>query len=90
MRDLAIQSAIVGDFAYRVYPQILALEDRATACPGRPDALSVRISSFGAKTGQVIEPTAVNGEGGLTTWGANKPRDSLLKPMSEYASSFFK
>ena len=88
--DQALQSARAGGFAYLIYPQILAWEDRATEWSGRPDVASVKISIVSAKTGEVIESAVISGKSGLATLGGDKPQDLLPKPMSDYASSLFK
>lgn len=86
----ALVSAKAGGFTYLLYPQILHWEDRATEWSAKPDLATVKLSTYSAETGQLLDSAVIDGKSGLATFGGDHPQDLLPKPMGEYAATLFK
>ena len=88
--DQAFASAKAGGFTYLLYPQILHWEDRATEWSAKPDLATVKLSTYTAETGQLLDSAMIDGKSGLASFGGDHPQDLLPKPMAEYAAALFK
>lgn len=88
--DQALSSAKAGGFTYLLYPQILHWEDRATEWSAKPDLVTVKLSTYAAQTGQLLDSAMIDGKSGIATFGGDRPQDLLPKPMAEYAVTLFK
>jgi hypothetical protein len=60
--DQAFASAKAGGFTYLLYPQILHWEDRATEWSAKPDLATVKLSTYTAETGQLLDSAMIDGK----------------------------
>jgi len=87
--DDALNYAKENNFAYLVFPSILAWEDRATEWSGLPDKVAVKILVVRVSNGTTLDAAIIKGKSGLATFGGDHPQDLLTKPVDKYVKSLF-
>ena len=78
-----------GKFSHLVVPEILRWEDRNTEWSGKPDKVTIKITTYSASSMTVVDTTIIEQSAGWAVFGGMHPEMLLPQPVHQYIESLY-